>query len=112
MDHSNEDCAVARTEELPEGSRKTVKLGEDEIALFNVGGNIYAVDNLCPHRGGPLGEGDLRGAVVYCPLHAWPFDLRTGVCPENPNARIRIFKVRVENGEIRVARSGTLHASP
>jgi nitrite reductase (NADH) small subunit len=107
-----EDCPVAREEELPEGARKTVKVGEEEVALFNVAGTLCAIANLCPHRGGLLGEGDLQGFILYCPLHAWAFDLRTGLCPSNPNARVRIFKVRLENGEIRVARSGTLSASP
>lgn len=107
-----QDFEVCRADELPEGARRTVRLGDEEIALFNVGGNIYALENHCPHRGGPLGEGDLQGHVVHCPLHAWPFDLRTGVCTQFPNARVRIFKVRVENGAVRVTRSGTLSPSP
>lgn len=108
----SDECVVGRAEELPEGARKTVQVGDDEIALFNVGGCLYAVENRCPHRGGPLGEGDLQGHVLYCPLHAWSFDLRTGICTLFPNARVRIFKVRAENGELRVARSGSLTPSP
>jgi len=99
-----DDCVVGRSEELPEGSRKTVRVGEEEIALFRLEGVLYAVDNACPHRGGPLGEGDLQGHVIHCPLHAWPFDLRTGLCPTNPNARVRIFTLREVNGELWVSR--------
>lgn len=93
-------CAEA---ELPPGARKTVQVGPDEVAIFNVAGQLYAIHNLCPHRGGPLGEGDLDGFVLHCPLHAWPFDLRTGQCTLFSEARVRVFEVRVENGRVLVA---------
>lgn len=88
---------------LPPGSRRMVRAGRTEIALLNVDGALYAVDNRCPHRGGALCEGDLAGLVLYCPLHAWPFDLRTGQCTQFEAARVRTFDVRVTEGRIEIA---------
>jgi nitrite reductase (NADH) small subunit len=101
---------VARMDELPAGSRKTAVVEGAPVALFNVEGCIYAIDDRCPHRGGPLGMGDLVGHVVHCPLHAWSFDVRTGACISNPAARVSIFEVRLHNGDVQVSRSGTLPA--
>src|ERR1043166_8519774 len=66
---------VAKTTDLPPGQGKTVEANGREIALFNVGGTFYAIDNTCKHRGGSLGEGELDGTVVTCPLHAWTYDV-------------------------------------
>jgi nitrite reductase (NADH) small subunit len=94
---------VARTQHLPVGGRALVSFGAREVALFNVEGVVYAVDNCCPHRGGPLSEGDLEGSLVYCPLHAWNFDLRTGVSPTYPAAKVQTFPVRILGDEIQLA---------
>jgi nitrite reductase (NADH) small subunit len=80
-----------------------VTVGDREVALINIGGDIHALENLCPHRGGPLGFGDLKGHLLYCPLHAWPFDVRTGQCALNPQAKVATFDVRVVEGMILVA---------
>lgn len=90
-------------ETLPPGTRRTVRAGRDEVVLLNVDGELYAVDNRCPHRGGLLCEGDLAGHVLHCPLHAWPFDVRTGQCTVFEAARIRSFKVRVRDGRVEIA---------
>lgn len=71
-----------------------------EIALFRRGERVHALDNACPHRGAALASGDVRGGVVYCPLHAWAFELETGACPERPEASVRAYGVRVEGGEL------------
>lgn len=75
-------------------------MGGREVALFRLAGHVYALDNVCPHRGAALAFGDVRGAVVYCPLHAWPFELATGRCVEVPEASVRTYPVRVEGGEL------------
>ncbi len=93
-------CPLA---ELPPGEKRVVTLGDREIALVNVEGQVFAVDNDCPHRGGPLGFGDLDGHLLHCPLHAWPFDVRTGQCTLYPDACLRTYEVRVEEGMILVA---------
>jgi nitrite reductase/ring-hydroxylating ferredoxin subunit len=97
--------AVARMEELPAGEAKMVQLidrqGQDRlIALYNVGGTVYATDNSCPHSGGPLGKGILRGELITCPWHMWSFSVRTGLCDINPEERIETYPVKVKNGRI------------
>src|SRR6185503_18849454 len=72
---------VGRVEELPVGSRKTVELpNEREIALYNIDGEFYAIQNSCPHKGAPLSEGILCDRVIECEWHGWQFDLRSGEC--------------------------------
>lgn len=95
--------SVAKAQEIPPGEAKVFEAGGRQIAVFNVDGKFYAIDNVCVHRGGPLGEGELQGTLVTCPWHAWTYDITTGVCQINPAARVDTFEVRVENGEIQVA---------
>ena len=81
------------------------------VALLDIGAGQGALRKMFVHRdyrGGPLGEGDLQGFVLHCPLHAWPFDLRTGRCTLFSEARVRVFDVREENGRILVAPGGRL----
>ncbi|HXK59625.1 MAG TPA: nitrite reductase small subunit NirD [Acidobacteriota bacterium] len=93
---------VARIEDVPQGEARVFRLEGHEIAVFNVDGNYYALDNVCPHRGGPLGEGIICGSEVTCPWHAWSFDIRTGCYTYDPELRVRTFEVRIENGMIQV----------
>jgi len=88
---------ACRLEELPPGRRKLVRINNIEIALFNLGGVIYAIKNRCPHRSGPLIRGftDAAGGIK-CPMHGWRFDLRDG-SSERP-ARATVYPSKVENG--------------
>jgi nitrite reductase/ring-hydroxylating ferredoxin subunit len=65
-----------------------------------VGGTVHAIENACPHAGGPLAEGSLCDGVVTCPLHSWTFDVRDGRGVSKPKSRVRTFPVRVEGGQI------------
>ena len=92
-------CGSAR--EVPPGSSKVVKVRGHTVAIFNWEGEFVALDNTCPHQGGPLGEGYLEDAgVVSCPWHGWTFDLKTGISPIDPDVCVRTYPVRVEAGEI------------
>lgn len=91
---------VGRTGEVPAGEGRVVDAGGKSLALFNVGGVYYVLDNDCPHRGGPLGDGDLDGAVIACPWHGWRWDVITGANANNPAVRVPCFPVTVEQGEI------------
>ena len=93
---------VAGSGEVPPGEARVVEVAGRTVALFNVDGRYYAVDNVCPHRGGPLGEGDLEGAVVSCPWHAWRFCVRDGKWADNPRLAVDTFEVRVTGDEIQV----------
>ena len=82
---------VARTEDIPPGTGKTVEVNGVWIALFNVDGSFFAVDNTCPHAGGPIGEGKLSGEIVTCPWHGWQFNVRTGERVGNPELHSRLL---------------------
>ncbi len=88
--------------ELLPGKGKCVSIDGRDFAVFQVEGDIFAIDESCPHRGGPLSEGDVTGCVVYCPLHAWSFDLRTGISPGNPRAFVRTYPVRIAGGTLEI----------
>jgi nitrite reductase (NADH) small subunit len=99
---------VATLGDLDGRGRAVVDVGGTRVALIRVDGRLHALEDACPHRGGPLSEGDLSGTLLHCPLHAWPFDVRTGRCPERPGARVRIYEVRVDGERILVASSGSV----
>ena len=69
---------IAQTGDLAPGTGKVVEAEGLRIALFHVEGAFSAIDNTCPHRGGPLGEGKLTGEIVTCPWHGARFNVRTG----------------------------------
>ncbi len=73
------------------------------IAIYNVDGRFYATANHCLHRGGPLGQGQLDGAVIMCPWHAWTFDVRTGENTVNAELKITCYPVKIEDGQVLVA---------
>ena len=91
---------AARVVEIPAGTIKEVQVAGQAIALANVGGSFYAINNPCLHRGGPLGEGHLDGKVVTCPWHGWQYDVTTGKTIENPNAGVGCFVVEIRGEEI------------
>jgi 3-phenylpropionate/trans-cinnamate dioxygenase ferredoxin subunit len=69
---------VATLAELPAGGKKLVEIDGRAIAVFNVDGKYYAIDDVCTHDGGPLAEGELIGSEIECPRHGARFDVRTG----------------------------------
>ena len=93
---------VAKTTDLAPGQGKTAEANGREIPLFNVGGTFYAIDNTCKHRGGSLGEGELDGTVVTCPLHAWTYDVSSGECFDDPACAIDRFAVKIEGDDVLV----------
>jgi NAD(P)H-dependent nitrite reductase small subunit len=93
---------VAGTGDIKPGTGIVAEVNDQQIAVFNVDGAFYAIDNVCVHRGGPLGEGDVEGTVVTCPWHGWQFDVKTGGCVNNPAAQVKSFPVKVEGNDITV----------
>ena len=94
---------VAEKKDLKPGECKVVAAGGRSVALLNVGGTFCALDNICPHQGGPLGEGLLEGETLTCPWHGWTFDVRTGACTFNPRAVVPVFQVKAEGNDVLVA---------
>ncbi len=94
---------IASADECPPGSVRECVADDRMVALFNVDGQFYALDGVCPHQGGPLGQGQLNGCIVTCPWHGWQFDVRTGQHQINARLVHPQFSVKVENGEVFVA---------
>jgi nitrite reductase/ring-hydroxylating ferredoxin subunit len=94
---------VAETKDLLPGQAAAFDVAGQTIAMFNVEGTLYAIDNTCPHNGGPLSEGAVEGTKVTCPWHAADFDLKTGavLCPP-AFEDVRSYKVVVEGNDIKV----------
>lgn len=88
---------------MPPGSARAFSVGRYEVALFNVEGEFYALENACPHQGGPIADGWVEDRTVTCPWHAWCFDLRTGKMTLGDFAWIPRFEVRVEGDAIHIA---------
>ena len=94
---------AATVSELPAGQAKRVAINGRPVALFNVNGNYYALEDVCPHRGAPLSEGVCEGTEVICPWHGARFDLRTGEAKSPPAfTSLETFPVREIEGRIEV----------
>jgi nitrite reductase (NADH) small subunit len=96
---------VATTADVAPGQGVVIEVDGRPIALFNVNGQFCALDNVCVHRGGPLGEGfvDSQNMSVQCPWHGWTFSLTDGQCQFNPTARVGKFDVMVEGTDVLVS---------
>ncbi len=98
-----ERVTVAKTSELTLGQAKAVQAKGQTIALFNVGGTYYAIEDTCTHAGGPLSEGGLEGTTVTCPWHGANFDVTSGQALTPPaSAGVRRFPVHVQGDEIQL----------
>jgi nitrite reductase/ring-hydroxylating ferredoxin subunit len=91
---------AARKDEIPVGTIREFSLEGKAVALANVGGNFFAINNTCLHRGGPLGEGTLDGNVVTCPWHGWQYDVTTGKLAMNPAVAVPCYPVDVRGEDI------------
>ena len=93
---------VTKVSEISEGGSRVVNVDGKDIAIFNVEGKFYAIDNACKHKGGPLGEGMIDGNIVTCPWHHWKFNIATGISPVNPQVKVGTYDVKVEGDEVKV----------
>ncbi len=93
---------VVGTADIPPGSGHTVEVNGLAIAIFNVDGAFFAVDNTCAHKGGPLGEGELAGEVVTCPWHGWQYNVKTGISITTPSASVKTYQVKVEGADVKL----------
>jgi nitrite reductase (NADH) small subunit len=94
---------VASVSQVAPGTGIVASVSDKEVAVFNVDGTFYAIDNVCKHRGGPLGEGELDGDIVTCPWHAWQYNVKTGVCSTKDGITMDRYEVRVVNEDIEIA---------
>ncbi len=104
MKETNSSIKVCKVSELPSGQSKCVQVNDKEIAVFNVHGKFYAIDNICIHAGGSLHDGSLdeEKCQVTCGWHGWGFDLATGKCVTHPRQDVvtGTYTVKVEGDDI------------
>ncbi len=93
---------AARLEDLREAEGIRVTVGETTVAVFRRGDRVHALGDSCPHMGASLSEGFLDATSVVCPWHGWAFDLRDGSSPFDPEARVPVYGVVVEDGAVYV----------
>ncbi len=93
---------ITRCENIPVREGRAVRIGDREIAIFNLGDRFLAINNACPHQGGPLCDGIVSGTTVVCPLHSWKIDLTSGKVksPGGTSACVETFGTRVEDGVV------------
>jgi nitrite reductase/ring-hydroxylating ferredoxin subunit len=94
---------VAALAELPEGTTKLVEVNGNDVCLYNLGGTIYATQDMCTHAEASLADGFIDGDAIECPLHQALFDIRTGKVLNPPATEdLRVYPVRVDGDQIRV----------
>jgi nitrite reductase (NADH) small subunit len=91
---------VAKKEEVPPGAVREYALDGKAVAIANVAGKLHAINNICLHRGGPIGQGDLSGQTVTCPWHGWQYDVTTGKLTNNPAVGVETYPVEVRGDDI------------
>jgi nitrite reductase (NADH) small subunit len=84
----------------PANEAKEFACGDKMICVANVNGTITAMDNVCLHRGGPLGQGVIEKGKVVCPWHGWVWDPQTGQAAHNPSAKLAVYPLKMENGDV------------
>jgi 3-phenylpropionate/trans-cinnamate dioxygenase ferredoxin component len=95
--------SVTRESEVPEGEVRVYEVGGTRIAVARVAGKLYAIEDVCTHDDGPLGEGYMEGHEIECPRHGARFDVRTGaVCRMPAAAPVLSFPIKIENGNVLV----------
>jgi nitrite reductase/ring-hydroxylating ferredoxin subunit len=90
-------CSIA---EVPPGTGREVVAAGRIIAVFNVDGELHALDGICPHAGGPLGQGRLAAGIVTCPWHGWQFDVTTGRHCLNPRLTQPCYRVELDGDDV------------
>src|SRR6516225_1129900 len=94
---------VAKATDIPDPGRELVEVDDRLVVLIHTAGHFYAIDDVCTHDGGPLGEGELDGYTIACPRHGAKFDVRDGRALTMPATRpTTVHEVKVENGDVLV----------
>ena len=91
---------AARKDDIPAGKIYEFQVGGQAIAIANVSGKFHAINSVCAHEGGPLGEGELEGQVVSCPWHGWQYDVTTGKVTQNPALGVDCYPVEVRGDDV------------
>lgn len=93
---------TTKSELPPEGEAREFPCGDKVICVANVNGTITAMDNVCLHRGGPLGQGTIEGDKLVCPWHGWQWDPKTGAAVHAPGAKVAVYPLEMENDDLMI----------
>ena len=91
---------AAKIADMPVGAVHEFQVSGEAVALANVDGKFFAINNTCLHRGGPLGEGSLQDKIVTCPWHGWEYDVTTGKLLQNPSMGVACYATEVRGEEV------------
>jgi nitrite reductase (NADH) small subunit len=92
---------LTTTSDLPgPNEAKEFTCGGKEICVANVNGTYSAMDNVCLHQGGPIGQGTIENGKVVCPWHGWEWDPTTGEAAHNARAKLAVYPLKVENADV------------
>ncbi|HKV04654.1 MAG TPA: Rieske 2Fe-2S domain-containing protein [Candidatus Acidoferrales bacterium] len=91
---------AARKDDVPVGKIYEFQVAGKAIAVANVAGKLFAINSVCLHQGGPLGEGELEGQIVTCPWHGWQYDVTTGKVVQSPGMGVECYPVEVRGADI------------
>jgi len=95
-----QECKVARVGELRDNKGFLATVHGEEISLFKIGGEVFAIGNVCPHQHfSKLHEGEVAGFSVTCPMHGWAYDVRTGVST-NAGGKVKTYEVQIRRDEV------------
>jgi nitrite reductase/ring-hydroxylating ferredoxin subunit len=94
---------ITTKSDLPaSGEAREFPCGDKMICIANVDGTLTAMDNVCLHRGGPLGQGVVGGGKIVCPWHGWEYDPKTGAASHNPAAKVAVYPIKIEGDNVMV----------
>lgn len=104
--------AIGKIEDIPLRGARCVKTPQGKIAVFRTAENeVFAIEDHCPHKGGPLSQGIVHGAAVTCPLHNWVISLETGTALGADEGEVRTIPVRHEDGKLFISLEPMLMAA-
>lgn len=91
---------AAKSDLPPDGQAKEFTLDKKVICIANIAGEYSAMDNVCLHRGGPLGQGTVEDGKIICPWHGWQYDPTTGAVGHNPSVKVAVYPVKLEGEDV------------
>jgi nitrite reductase (NADH) small subunit len=91
---------AAKKADIPAGKIYEFQVGGQAIAIANISGKFHAINSICAHEGGPLGEGELEGTIVTCPWHSWQYDVTTGKVVQNEALGVECYPVEVRGDDL------------
>ena len=92
---------ICSKSELPDtDSAGEFQAGDTMVCVANVGGEFHAINNVCQHRGGPLGQGPVMDGKVICPFHGWMYDPVTGRADDDPHRSVAVYRLRIEGDDV------------